>query len=158
MPFQWMEFARELVAPRPYPDVPNFDPPSRTPLRRPIEDSTIAVVTSLGVYDRDDEPLRPNDLSFRFIPRETPLAHLRIGHHTPIRLWAELDLNVAYPRDRLVELEAEGVFRRLAPHAVSLVGSNSRYSTLLRWAFPPPALSWSRSVNGRQAITIRFRR
>ena len=55
---------------------------------------------------------------------------------TPSRKWALEDLNVAYPRDRLIELEAEGVFKRLAPNAVSMVGSITLYTELLNDVVP----------------------
>jgi hypothetical protein len=55
---------------------------------------------------------------------------------TPARKWALEDLNVAYPRDRLVELEVEGVFKKLAPQAVSMVGSITLYTELLTEVTP----------------------
>ena len=39
-------------------------------------------------------------------------------------------------RDRLIELEAEGVFKKLAPSAVSMVGSITLYTELLSDAVP----------------------
>lgn len=51
-------------------------------------------------------------------------------------MWAEQDLNVSYPRDRMIELESEGVFRKLADQAVSLVGSISTYAALVESAVP----------------------
>ena len=65
-----------------------------------------------------------------------PLRDLIIRHQTPVRVWAQQDLNVAYPRDRLVELEAEGAIGRLAPQAVSIVGSISKFTELLNETVP----------------------
>ena len=72
-----------------------------------------------------------NDLSYRLLDRDLSLSELKVSHMTPSRKWALEDLNVAYPRDRLIELEKEGVFKKLAPHAVSLVGSITLYTELL---------------------------
>jgi hypothetical protein len=55
---------------------------------------------------------------------------------TPARTWALEDLNVAYPRDRLIELETEGVFKKLAPNAISMVGSITLYTDLLTDVVP----------------------
>ena len=78
-----------------------------------------------------------NDLSYRLLHRDTcRCTELKISHMTPSRKWALEDLNVAYPRDRLIELEAEGVFKKLAPNAVSMVGSITLYTELLNEVVP----------------------
>jgi D-proline reductase (dithiol) PrdB len=106
-------------------------------LRKPISQSTIGIFTSAGIQLRH-EPLlsETNDLSYRLIDRETPYSELTVAHQTPVRRWAIEDLNVAFPRDRLIELEAEGAIAKLAPKAVSMVGSISRYSELIRSTVP----------------------
>jgi D-proline reductase (dithiol) PrdB len=77
-----------------------------------------------------------NDLSYRLIDRETPYSDLIIAHQTPVRRWALEDLNVAFPRDRLIDLEAVGEIGGLAPRAVSMVGSISRYTELIGSTVP----------------------
>ena len=137
MPFQYHEFMTKLMAPRVYPPLPNFDPPKLTPLRRPIAESTIGVFTSSGVQLPTELLLEEtNDLSYRLIDRETPLTDLIIAHKTPVRIWADEDLNVAYPRDRLLELESHGTIGRLAQRAVSMVGSITRFTELLQKTVP----------------------
>ena len=137
MPFSYVQFMTELMAPRPYPRQPNFAPPRLTPLRKPISQSTIGIFTSAGIQLRDDAPLsETNDLSYRLIDRRTPYSELTIAHQTPVRRWALEDMNVAFPRDRLVELEAEGVIGGLAPRAVSMVGSISKFTELLKSTVP----------------------
>jgi D-proline reductase (dithiol) PrdB len=132
MPFMYADYMTKLMAPKPYPRQAQFDPPRLTPLRKPIEESTIGVLTSSGVQLKDDEPMaETNDLSYRLVHRNIPLSELKVSHMTPVRKWALEDLNVAYPRDRLIELEQEGVFKKLAPNAVSLVGSITLYTELL---------------------------
>ena len=97
----------------------------------------IGVFTSAGVQLRG-EPLlaETNDLSFRLVDREVDPLELIVAHQTPVRHWALEDLNVAYPRDRLVELEEDQFIGRLAPRAVSMVGSISKYSELLQKTVP----------------------
>ena len=137
MRFSYLDFMTDLMAPKPYPRQPNFDPPHLTPLRRPIAESTIGVFTSSGVQLRT-EPLlaETNDLSYRLIDRKVPLSDLIVAHQTPVRIWALEDINVAYPRERLEELEAEGTIGRLAPRSVSMVGSITRYTELLQKTVP----------------------
>ena len=137
MPFSYVDFMTELMAPKPYPGQPNFDPPRLTPLRKPVSESTIGIFTSAGVQLRTEPLLQEtNDLSYRIIDRETPLSELIVAHQTPVRVWALDDMNVAFPRDRLAELEEEGVIGGLAPRAVSMVGSITRFDELLRKTVP----------------------
>ena len=137
MSFSYVEFMTELMAPKKYSPQPNFEPPRLTPLRRAITESTIGIFTSAGVQLRK-EPLlaETNDLSYRLVDREVSLTELVVAHQTPVRHWALEDLNVAYPRDRLVELEREKTIGRLAPRAVSMVGSISQYTELLQRTVP----------------------
>ncbi len=116
------------VPPSPLPD---FDPPALTPFVVPLEQATIGVLTTSGAYFADQERLgETEDTSYRLLPRERETRDLLIAHRTPIRVFAEADPNVAYPRDRLLELEADGTIGRLADSAVSMVGSITRYDEL----------------------------
>lgn len=139
MPFSYIDFMSKLLAPRPYAgaDQPNFDPPRLTALRKPIAESTIGVFTSAGLQRPSESLLEEtNDLSYRIIDRDTPLAELAVAHKTPVRAWAIQDPNVAYPRDRLIELEREGAFKTLAPRAISMVGSIARFTELVTEVVP----------------------
>jgi D-proline reductase (dithiol) PrdB len=137
LPFSYVQFMTDLMAPKPYPRQPNFAPPRLAPLRKPISQSTIGIFTSAGIQLRDDTPLsETNDLSYRLIDRHTPYSELTVAHQTPVRRWALEDMNVAFPRDRLSELEAEGVIGGLAPQAVSMVGSISKFTELLKTTVP----------------------
>jgi D-proline reductase (dithiol) PrdB len=53
-----------------------------------------------------------------------------------VRRWALEDLNVAFPRDRMIELEAEGTIGKLARKAVSMVGSISKFTELIKTTVP----------------------
>lgn len=137
MPFAYAEFMTRLMAPKPYPAQAVFAPPRLTALRKPIGECTLGVFTSCGAQLRDDRPLaETNDLTYRLLHRDTALTELTISHRTPSRKWALEDLNVAYPRDRLIELESEGVFKKLAAHAVSMVGSITLYTELVTEVVP----------------------
>ena len=137
MPFKYVEFMTQLMAPQPYPPPPNFEPPRLTPLRKPISDSTIGIFTSAGVQLANDKPLgETNDLSYRLISRESPASEMVVAHKTPVRVWAVKDINVAFPRDRLVELEAQGTIGRLATRSVSMVGSITKYTELIQETVP----------------------
>lgn len=89
MPFMYVEYMTKLMAPKPYPEQPHFDPPKLIPLRKPIEESTIGVLTSCGAQLKEDERMaETNDLSYRLLHRSVPLSKLKVSHMTPSRKWA----------------------------------------------------------------------
>jgi D-proline reductase (dithiol) PrdB len=119
------------------PPKPNFDPPKLTPLRKPIADSTIGLFTTSGMQSPSDPRLlETEDTSFRLVHRDTPLSKLLIAHKTVVRKWAVEDRNVAFPLDRMKELEADGTIGRLAHTAVSMVGSVAQFTALVQNTVP----------------------
>ena len=127
----------EEVTGRKFENRPVFDPPKLTPLCKPIAESTIGLFASCGAQLAEDPLLgETEDISFRLIPRDAPMSRLVVAHQTKVRKWAVEDLNVAFPLERMRELEAEGAFRRLAHTAVSMVGSIQRYTELVEQTVP----------------------
>lgn len=113
------------------PGSPNFGEPPMVLLDRPRSELTVGLLVSLGARTVEQLPLATtNDLSFHVIPRSVPSSEIVFDHPSPIRYWADLDLNVAFPRDRLAELADEGVIGVLAPAAISVLGSISLWDRL----------------------------
>ena len=111
--------------------LPRFDPPSLTSFTTPLEEATIGIVTTCGAYFPDQDRLgEAEDTSYRLLSRERPSQDLLIAHRTPIRVFPEADPNVAYPIERLLELEEVGTVGGVAAAAVSMVGSITRYEEL----------------------------
>ncbi len=134
MPYSFSRFLAELGRSIP---MPEFDPPTLVPLRKPIAESTIGMFVSCGAQLPEDPPLlETEDITFRLLPRDVPTDRLVISHQTLVRKWAVEDLNVAYPIDRMKELEREGTFKRLAHTNVSMVGSIERYTELMEQTVP----------------------
>ena len=101
-----------------------------TPMRKPLTESRVALVTSAGLHLRDDKPFVTDhqgggDHSYRTLPRQTPAAdiiqsHVSIGFdHAGIYR----DINVTYPIDRLEELCQQGVIGSLADNYYSFMGA-----------------------------------
>jgi len=111
--------------------LPKFGNPPMVPVHKPVPELTIGLLVSLGARERGQIPFeRTNDLSYRLIPRGVPSEQIVFDHATPARFWADEDLNVAFPRDRMAELEAEGAIGVLAPEAVSILGSITKWDAL----------------------------
>jgi D-proline reductase (dithiol) PrdB len=86
-----------------------------TPLRRPMNEATVALVTTGGIHLHADPPFDlKTDASFRVIPRTATAADLRLTHEKYDRRDATRDVNLVFPLERLLELEAEGIVGRVA--------------------------------------------
>jgi len=91
--------------------------------KKPLKEATLALISSAGIFREDQEPFDPwavNDLSFREVPKDTPLNRLKLHHNYFDHRDALKDLNCVFPLDRLRELEEGKVIGRLAPLAISL--------------------------------------
>jgi D-proline reductase (dithiol) PrdB len=85
------------------------------PLRRPLAGTTVAIVTTSGTHLAADRPFElTSDATFRVIPRTARAADLTISHLAYDPTDALRDINLVFPLERLVELEAEGVVGRVA--------------------------------------------
>ncbi|HEY2715039.1 MAG TPA: glycine/sarcosine/betaine reductase selenoprotein B family protein [Solirubrobacterales bacterium] len=142
MPFSYVEMMNSFGLEE-YARLPQFEAVPPTPIGPALADATVGLFTTVGALLPSHRPFKPqNDLTFRLLPRETPVAELDFEHPSPIRSHALEDLNVAYPRDRLVELEEEGVIGELAPQAVSMLGSITTYTQLAEQTVPGIAHSF----------------
>lgn len=116
---------RSLIARAPREPVP------WAPLRRPLHEATITLVSTAGLsmkgeppFDADGERRNPwwGDPSYRVIPRTARAGDVVASHlHIETRYLAE-DLNVALPLERLAELEGGGYVGRAAPSHYSFMG------------------------------------
>jgi D-proline reductase (dithiol) PrdB len=116
-----------------------------TPLRRPLSDSTVALVTSAGLHRRGDQPFisdpKGGDASYRLIPATTAASdiiqsHVSIGFdHTAIYR----DLNVTLPVDRMQELVKHGTIGSLSPQYYSFMGAIRNPRRLLEETGPEVA-------------------
>ena len=106
-----------------------YDTTPWAPLRKPLAEAKIALVTSAGLHLREDEPFigdpKGGDASYRVIPSTAKAAdilqsHVSIGFdHTAIMR----DLNVTLPMDRVRELVDKGIVGSLAQHYYSFMGA-----------------------------------
>jgi len=100
-----------------------FDSSPFTPLKTPVREASVALISSAGISMDAQEPFDPwavNGLSFRKIPSDTPFKRLNLNHNYFDHRDAVKDFNCIFPIERLKELEKEGEIGRLAPIAVSL--------------------------------------
>lgn len=121
------------------------DPVPWAPLRRPLAQARVALVSSAGFVlpgqPPFDERVRGGDPSFRWLPGDTDLRDLVETHrsesfdHAGIRR----DPNLAFPLDRLRELAAAGRIGEVAPRHLSFMGSITAPGRFVRDTLPEAA-------------------
>jgi D-proline reductase (dithiol) PrdB len=115
----------------PAPRRPIFEAPTVVLQPPPLSEATVGLLVTSGAYFPDQQRLgETEDLSFRLLSRDRGLEGVLFAHMTPIRAFALADPNVAYPLDRMLELESAGVIGKLADYAISMVGSVANYEGL----------------------------
>ena len=96
------------------------------PVSKPLEESSVAVVTTSGVHHRDQLPFDmkdpDGDPSSRAIEASRPPSTLMITHDYYDHKDADRDMNIVFPLDRLREMEAEGLIGRLQERHYSFMG------------------------------------
>jgi len=109
-----------------------FDSSPWTPISKPLSKSRVALISSGGVYIRDEqEPFNAekNDLSFRIIPKNISVSKLAISHYLK-HPNAEKDINCIFPIERFRELEKEGFIGGLADPCYTFMGRIFRRTAL----------------------------
>jgi len=116
-----------------------------TPLNKPLNQSTVALISSAGLalatdqpFDQEVERANPwiSDPSFRVIPRETTAQDIRVYHLHINPEFIQQDINCALPVQRLAELEASGEIGRAAPSHYSYIGYTCQPQRLLDESVP----------------------
>lgn len=102
--------------------VPDFDHTAFT-VPPALRSATAAIVTSAAIHCADDERFSAGDTGYRVIPAEA--RDLVMGHWSPNfdHSGFQMDIDVVFPIDRLVELHADGVIGRVAPRHLSFAGN-----------------------------------
>lgn len=92
---------------------------------KPLHDMRIALITTAGLYFRDDEAFEFADATFRAIPGDEDAGNLIMSHSSVNfdRSGFQEDVNLVFPIDRFKELVADGVIGSLASVHYSFMGA-----------------------------------
>jgi D-proline reductase (dithiol) PrdB len=89
-----------------------------TPIKKPLADCKVAMVTTAGVHQKDQKPFNmedpKGDPAFRVIDITNPLSSLMITHDYYEHSDADRDINIVFPVERLKEFELEGIINKVA--------------------------------------------
>ncbi len=141
-------YEAQIAGYAPDPDEPyhyTYDDRPFAPLRKPLAESRVGLLTSSGhfVAGDDPEPLGVKEMTqqeahdrigeflreaavLSAIPRDTPGRNLVVRHGGYDTRSAARDPNVTFPRDRLVELEQSGRIGELADVLYSFPGATAQ--------------------------------
>ena len=116
-----------------------------TPLKKPINQTRFALMTSAGIslksdtpFDMEREKKEPTwgDPTAREIPKTTTAAEIDVNHLHINTDYIKQDINVMLPLQRFQELEADGIIGSLAPTSYSYYGFQLDPKVLLEETMP----------------------
>ena len=96
------------------------------PLRKPLSQAKLALVTTAGLHLRGDAPFASGDQTYRVIPSSSASGDM-IQSHTSIgfdRTAFMRDINISFPIDRLRELVDRGTVGALSERFYSFMGAH----------------------------------
>ena len=123
MPVRYIEQVRLHFPDHPPYQWSTYETSPLTALPKPLSRCRIALLSSSGVYRKDQAPFDDvkNDLTWREIPTDVDPRDLRISHFSK-NAKAVTDVNTVFPVSRLRELAAEGFVGELASPAFTFMG------------------------------------
>lgn len=99
------------------------EPPANAPVKKSLNQSVVAFVTTSGVHLKADQPFNiKGDHTCRMIPGTSSMHALTITHTHYDTSEAFKDINVVFPLQRLKDLAKEGKIKAVAPHHFGLMG------------------------------------
>ncbi len=100
--------------------------PSLASLKRPVTEARVGLVTAGGTHLASDLPFdmanKEGDASFRVIPGDVDVAHIRITHDYYDHGAADRDVNCVFPIERIREFVVAGEIGEVAPRHVGMMG------------------------------------
>ena len=119
-----------------------------TPLKKPLAETTVALMTSAGINTHDDPPFDMErerheplwgDPSYRRIPVIATPADIDVNHLHVNTGYIKKDINVVLPINRFQTFEADGTIGALAPTAYSYYGFQMDPGVLVNETMPQVA-------------------
>ena len=112
-----------------------------TPWTKKLPESKVAMVSTAGLHLRGDKPFGIGDQTYRVIPSSTGAGEIIMSHYSIG--WDHTgfykDLNLAFPMDRLRELEQRSVIGSLAEDFYCFMGAQREPMEILEETGPDVA-------------------
>lgn len=120
----FLQMWEDRLTSRVSPNALRFDSSPWTPMRRPLREAKVALISTGGVYIKgQQEPFNTDgDASYRIIPKDISKEMLGVAHTHYDTSGALKDINVIFPYERMKELEEEGVIGSFADSNYGFMG------------------------------------
>ncbi len=97
-----------------------------SPLTKPLNECTLALVTTGGLHLKTDKPFDTKfiegDCSYRIIPNSVHHEDIMVTHESYDHKFINEDLNCVFPIDRMREFAKEGKIKSLSEEHYSFMG------------------------------------
>ena len=102
--------------------------PSWCGVKKPVDQSRIALLTSAALRLNHQEPFAPSeDLTYRLIPSDSKPSEIVIDHHSRIGPVPRRNPEIVFPLAALASLAAKQIVGSLSPIHVSFMGGIRRH-------------------------------
>lgn len=132
-----------------------------TPMIKPLNHTTISLITSAGINLKKDPPFDMErekreifwgDRSYRIIPKDTTENDIDVNHLHINTKYIKEDINVMLPLARMVEFEQDGIIGQLSSFSFSFYGFQWQNTDFLTEAIEP--ISKMMKSEGVEAVLI----
>jgi hypothetical protein len=97
--------------------------PAWHPVKKPLTESRVALLSSAALRLADQKPFIPReDRTYRMVPSDPAAGEIIIDHHSGIGTVPRQDPEIVFPRSALAALAKRGVIGALSPFHVSFMG------------------------------------
>jgi D-proline reductase (dithiol) PrdB len=123
MPFEYLPIMAENSAPKPPRGLASPSEPAWCPIKKPVSDMRVALLSSAALRLENQEPFVPReDVSYRRVSSDPGAGTIIIDHHSGIGQVPKQDPEIVFPRTALVNLAAQDVIHSVAPFHFSFMG------------------------------------
>jgi len=123
MPFQYLPVMAQNSAPKPPRVLVTPTKPAWCPIKKPLNQSRVALLSSAALRLAHQEPFIPReDFGYRRVPSDPSAGEIIIDHHSGIGRVPKQDPEMVFPRTALASLLRRGIVGDLAPFHFSFMG------------------------------------
>jgi D-proline reductase (dithiol) PrdB len=128
MALEYLPIMAQSSAPKPPRVLVAPSTPSWCAVKKPVNQSRIALLTSAALRLKRQEPFASGeDLTYRLIPSDSTASEIVIDHHSRIGPVPRQNPEIVFPLPALASLTAKRVVGSLSPIHVSFMGGIRRH-------------------------------
>jgi len=131
MALEYLPIMAQSSAPKPPRVLVSPSKPSWCAVKKPVNQSRVALLTSAALRLRDQPPFVPReDLSYRLVSSDPAAGDIVIDHHSRIGAVPRADPEIIFPRSALAGLVEKKLVGSLSPVHVSFMGGVRSHHTI----------------------------